>query len=76
MKKITLELPDALLRQVQLRAVRRQQKLKDVFAQLLELGMAASHEVEQPWRAPIPVRLKGGVRLGIHDIEAAIARRT
>ena len=51
MKKITLELPGALLRQVELRAVRRQQKLKDVFAQLLELGMAASPEVEQPRRA-------------------------
>jgi hypothetical protein len=72
MKKTTLELPDALMHQVKLRAVRRHQKLKDVIAQLLELGMAASPEIDQPRRAPKPVRLKGGIRLDIQDIEAAI----
>jgi len=51
--------------------VRRHQKLKDVIAQLLELGMAASPEVDRP-RVPKPVRLKGGARLDIQDIEAAI----
>ena len=71
MKKTTLELPDALMQQVKLRAVRRHQKLKDVIAQLLELGMAASPEVDRP-RAPKPVRLKGGARPDIRDIEAAI----
>jgi hypothetical protein len=72
MKKTTLELPDALMHQVKLRAVRRHQKLKDVIAQLLELGMAASPEVDHPLRAPKPVRLKGGVRLSIQDIDTAI----
>lgn len=72
MKKTTLELPDALMHQVKLRAVRRHQKLKDVIAQLLELGMAAAPELDQPRRAPKPVRLKGGIRLDIQDIEAAI----
>jgi hypothetical protein len=72
MKKTTLELPDALMQQVKLRAVRRHQKLKDVIAHLLELGMAASLEVDRPTRAPKPVRLKGGVRLNIQDIEATI----
>lgn len=72
MKKTTLELPDALMHQVKLRAVRRHQKLKDVIAQLLELGMAASPEVGHPLRAPKPVRLKGGARLHIQDIEAAM----
>jgi hypothetical protein len=72
MKKTTLELPDALMQQVKLRAVRRHQKLKDVIAQLLELGMAASPDVDQP-RVPKPVRLKGGERVDIQDIEAAIA---
>ena len=42
MKKTTLELPDALMQQVKLRAVRRHQKLKDVIAQPLELGMAVA----------------------------------
>lgn len=70
MKKTTIELPDALMQQVKLRAVRRRQKLKDVIAQLLELGMAASPEIDRP-RAPKPVRLKGGVRLDMQQIEAA-----
>jgi hypothetical protein len=71
MKKTTIELPDALMQQVKMRAVRRHQKLKDVIAQLLELGMAASPDVGRA-RAPKPVRLKGGARLEIQDIEAAI----
>jgi hypothetical protein len=55
-----------------LRAVHRQQKLKDVIAQLLELGMAASPEIDRSPRVPKPVRLKGGARPNIQDIEAAI----
>jgi hypothetical protein len=71
MKKTTLELPDALMQQIKLRAVRRHQKLKDVIAQLLELGMAASPEIDRP-RLPKPVRLKGVAHLEIKGIEAAI----
>jgi hypothetical protein len=71
MKKTTLELPDALMQRVKLRAVRRHQKLKDVIAQLLELGMAAAPESERP-RMPKPVRLKGNKGLDIQGIEAAI----
>jgi hypothetical protein len=70
--KTTLELPDGLMQRVKLRAVHRNQKLKDAIAQLLELGMAASPEADKPPRAPKPVRLKGG-RLDIGSIEAAIA---
>jgi hypothetical protein len=70
--KTTLELPDGLMQRVKLRAVRRNQKLKDAIAQLLELGMAVSPEADKPPRAPKPVRLKGG-RLDIGSIEAAIA---
>lgn len=72
MKKTTLEIPDALMQRVKMRAVVRQQKLKDVVAQLLELGMAASGDEERPTRAPKPVRLKGGASLNFRDIEAAI----
>ncbi len=69
--KTTLELPDGLMQRVKLRAVHRNQKLKDAIAQLLELGMAASPEAEKSPRAPKPVRLKSG-RLNIGDIESAI----
>jgi hypothetical protein len=70
--KTTLELPDALMRRVKLRAVHRNQKLKDTIAQLLELGMAAAPDAEKPPRPPKPVRLKGRRGLGIREIEAAI----
>jgi hypothetical protein len=70
--KTTLDLPDALMRRVKLRAVQRNQKLKDAIAQLLELGMATSHEPEQPPRAPKPVRLRNRARPQVRDFEAAI----
>jgi hypothetical protein len=69
--KTTLELPDGLMQRVKLRAVHRNQKLKDVIAQLLEIGMAASPDAEKKLRVPKPVRLNGG-RLNIEAIEAAI----
>jgi hypothetical protein len=70
--KTTLELPDGLMQRVKLRAVHSNQKLKDVIAQLLEIGMAASADTGKPPRAPKPLRLKGGHPLTIHDIETAI----
>lgn len=71
--KTTLELPDELMRRIKLRAVHRNQKLKDAIAQLLELGMAAAPEPQPRSRAPKPVRLRQRGRLTIDDIEAAIA---
>lgn len=69
--KTTLELPDALMKRVKLRAIDRNQKLKEAIAQLLELGMEASQSKVRA-RAPKPVRLKTGRRLSIDDIETAI----
>lgn len=71
--KTTLELPDELFRRVKMRAVHRNQKLKDAVAQLLEAGIAASPSVEPSARPPKPVRLRKRARLTIDDIEAAIA---
>jgi hypothetical protein len=70
--KTTLELPDALMRRVKLRAVHRNQKLKDAIAQLLELGMAAVADADKPPHAPKPVRLKDRRPLTIAAIESAI----
>jgi hypothetical protein len=42
--KTTLELPDELMRQVKLRAVHRNQKLKDAITQLLQIGIAAASD--------------------------------
>ena len=70
--KTTLELPDDLVRRIKMRAVERNQKLKDTIAQLLELGLANVPEDKMPPRAPKPVRLKRQGLLTIKDIEAAI----
>ncbi len=71
--KTTLELPDQLMRRIKMRAVERNQKLKDTIAQLLEFGLASAPEKEAPKRAPRPVRLKKHGPLTINDIETAIA---
>jgi len=71
--KTTLELPDDLMRRVKVRAAQRNQKLKDVVAQLLEAGIAAVPEAEPKAGPPKPVRLKGRKPLTIDDIETAIA---
>jgi hypothetical protein len=42
--KTTLELPDALVKQVKLRALREGKKLKDTVADLLRKGLAAASE--------------------------------
>ena len=71
--KTTLEVPDALLRRVKIRAAERNQKLKDVIAQLLELGMSAEANRRAPPRPPKPVRLKRHGPVTIEGIESAIA---
>ena len=71
--KTTLELPDDLARRIKIRAAERNQKLKEVIAQLLELGLASAPNSEPRCRAPRPVKLKKHGQLLIHDIEAAIA---
>lgn len=70
--KTTLEIPDKLMQRIKLRAVRRNQKLKDAIAQLLEIGMSAVSDTEQSRAAPKPVRLKGHGPVDIESIEAAI----
>lgn len=71
--KITLDLPDELLRRVKLRAAHHSRKLKEEIVQLLESGMVQAPEAEAPRRAPKPVRLRGRGPLTARDIEAAIA---
>ena len=70
--KTTLEIPDELMRRVKIRAVQRDQKLKETVAQLLEAGIAATPDGEPPVRPPVPVRLRRRRPLTIVDIEAAI----
>ena len=71
--KTTLDMPDELVRRIKMRAVQRNQKLKDIVAQLLEAGMAAQADSAAGTRAPKPVRLKARRPLTIGDIERAIA---
>jgi hypothetical protein len=51
--KMTLELPDALVKQIKLRAVRRDQKLKDAIAELLRKGLNVAHEQEANEDSPV-----------------------
>jgi hypothetical protein len=68
--KTTLDLPDALMRQVKIRAVHEQKKLKDAIAEFIRKGMAAGKS--RPAKMPKPVRLRGGP-ITTAEIEAAIA---
>jgi hypothetical protein len=69
--KTTLDLPDDLMRQVKIRAVHEQKKLKDAIAEFIRKGMAVSKTGAA--KAPKPVKLRGGFTPTTEDIEAAIA---
>lgn len=71
--KTTLEIPDELMRRVKMRAVERNQKLKETVATLLEAGIAAAADGVPLARLPKPVRLKTRRLMTIDDIETAIA---
>ena len=51
--KTTLDLPDALVKQVKIRAVREGRKLKDAVADLLRKGLAVAAEKEPEAEAPV-----------------------
>ena len=68
--KTTLDLPDALMREVKIRAVHERKKLKDAIAEFIRKGMAAGRK--GPPKAPKPVKLRGGP-ITTEEIEAAIA---
>jgi len=68
--KTTLDLPDDLMRQVKIRAVHEQKKLKDAIAEFIRKGMAAGKT--RPAKMPKPARLRGGP-ITTAEIEAAIA---
>lgn len=54
--KTTLDLPDALVKQVKFRAVQDGRKLKDTVADLLRKGLAASDDTESAAATPVIVR--------------------
>src|SRR5436190_23995941 len=56
--KTTLDLPDALMREVKIRAVHERKKLKDAIAEFIRKGMAAGKA--RPPKAPKPVKLRDG----------------
>jgi len=68
--KTTLDLPDELMREVKIRAVNERKKLKDIIAELLRKGIAASQPSRT--RVPKPIKLRGGP-ITTEEIEAAIA---
>jgi hypothetical protein len=51
--KTTLDLPDALVRQVKLRALHEGRKLKDAVADLLRKGLAVAADTEPDKHGPV-----------------------
>jgi plasmid stability protein len=51
--KTTLDLPDALVKQVKIRAVREGRKLKDEVADLLRKGLAVAAATESDGESPV-----------------------
>ena len=51
--KTTLDLPDALVKQVKLRALREGRKLKDAVADLLRKGLKVAKDVEAGAAQPV-----------------------
>lgn len=59
--KTTLDLPDDLMREIKLRAVREDRKLKDLIAELLRKGLERPSAAgdQEPRRAVFPI-FRGG----------------
>ena len=51
--KTTLDLPDGLVREIKIRAVKKRQKLKDAMAELLRKGLAAAADPAPDAQAPV-----------------------
>jgi len=60
--KTTLDLPDDLVQQVKLRAVRERRKLKDAVADLLRKGLSAPSTAETESASPL-IKDKSGLPL-------------
>jgi plasmid stability protein len=54
--KTSLDLPDALVKQVKIRAVREGRKLKDAVADLLRKGLAVAADAEPDAQGPVITR--------------------
>src|SRR5262249_12271824 len=51
--KTTFDLPDALVKQVKIRAIREGRKLKDAVADLLRIGLAVASDKEPDALGPV-----------------------
>jgi plasmid stability protein len=72
--KITLDLPDELVRRVKIRAAQSDRKLKDMVALLLDAALRAEQDGAAPAAPPKPLRLRGRGPLTAVDIERGISR--
>ena len=58
------------MREVKIRAVHEQKKVREMIVELLQKGIAATET--QSRKTPKPIKLRGGVIPSTEDIEAAI----
>jgi hypothetical protein len=68
--KTTVDLPAKLLRQIKLRAVRKGQKLKDVFVELLQKGLSSPAAEPREISAPNSI-IKTDPKTGFPYIEGS-----
>jgi hypothetical protein len=68
--KTTLDLPDELMREVKIRAVHEQKKLRVMIVELLQKRITATEA--RRGKIPKPAKLRGGFIPSTEDIEAAI----
>lgn len=75
--KTTIELPDNLLRQIKLRAVKSGKKLKETIAELLQKGLAASASPATVPQAPtIKIHPESGFPYFDSPLDAPASRMT
>lgn len=70
--KTTMDLPDELMRSIKLRAAHSNRRLRDVFVELLQRGMASHDPAVDARVAPEPFRFRTGAAFTPEDIDAAI----
>ncbi len=70
--KMTVELPDHLMRRMKIRAINEHKKLKEIVAEMIEQGLR--NQVPAKRTLPKPLKLRDGFIPSTEDIEAAIEK--
>jgi plasmid stability protein len=70
--KTTMDLPDELMRSIKLRAAHSNRKLREVFVELLQRGLATQGPATAARLVPAPFRFRTGQTMTVEEIDDAI----